>query len=287
MIYELLLVQENGMCIPSDMFARRKYKRTGSVPYECRYIGCGLVFLSEEGCTQHLTRYHGSSMQSSHLYSQRSRPLLPEVSISLLKTCRIIRFEASTALYSRNVFHFSDPATIRKFRQATKYAQAGIIQDLGIKISSSDFNRDRPWLTYLSKFTHSLDFPHLRRMTIDLRMRSPLVSMEILCSMSERLGERSQGLEWVLVLTWYNDRQLDCFEPLVDRKDDSKNGKQAVQRHVWTSASGYLWKNALLWWGCPGEALPPKYRAVVLQQKSNERKNGALRGSTHLVINAS
>lgn len=269
MIYELLLIQEGGMSIPSDIFARRDYRRTGFLPYEC--LICGLVFLSNDGCKQHLTSHHRSENCWDRL---PCLPLLPAVSISLLRTCRIVRSEASPILYSRNSFHFSDSATASNFRWGTDCAQAGAIQDLGIKFGE----RITPWLTYLTKRTHSLcqDFPHLRRMTITLGTLGPWIRLEsatVLRSMSEKLGETYQGLEWVLVLMLTDENVLDDFEPSVDRKDDFKNGKKAVQRHVWANLVGDGWKNALLWWGFPGEAVPQKYRVIgdqPQQQVSSE-----------------
>ena len=107
MIYELLLIQEGGMSITSDIFARRDYGRTGSRPYKCMF--CGHALLSEDGCVQHVAKHHGRANPG---YQRPFRPLLPVVSTSLLRTCRLIRLEASPILYSRNNFHFSDPTTV-------------------------------------------------------------------------------------------------------------------------------------------------------------------------------
>ncbi|CAD6579262.1 MAG: hypothetical protein ASARMPRED_009016 [Alectoria sarmentosa] len=205
MIYELLLIQEGGMFIPSDIFARRDYGRTGSIP---------------------------------------------------------------------NSFHFCDPATASSFRWGTDCAQAGAIQEIGIKFGSQYFKKVTPWVTYLTKRTLSLgrDFPHLRRMTINLGVW---------------LG-MSQGLDWVLVLMLSNERVLDCFERLVDREDGHNNGTKEVRRHVWANETGDPWRNALLWWGSPGEVVPPKYRVIgdqPQQQVSRERTDEG--GSTLLTAPAS
>ena len=257
MIYELLLIQEEGMFIPSDIFARRDYRRTGSIPYEC--VSCGLVFLSQYGCVRHSAKHH------TYVFSDFHRParlLLPEVSVSLLQTCRFIRLEASPVLYSRNSFHFSDPATASNFRWATDCTQAGAIQEMGIKLQF--FNQFTPWTTYFTKRTLSLgqDFPRLKRMIFDLNVWFVVETVTLLRSMSERLRERSQALEWVLVLTLSSEQLIDCFEPLVDREDNSKHGKKEVLRHVWPNENGGPGKNALLWWGSPGEAVPHKHRLI-------------------------
>ena len=262
MIYEMLLVQEGGMFIPCDVFARRNYKRGDSIPYECGL--CGLVFLSREGCDKHIANRHHRHTSSKAL--ALSKPLLPDVSTSLLQTCRIIRHEASPILYLRNSFHFCDSATARNFRWATDCAQAGAIQELGIKFSppTRDVN---PWQTRLTKGSLSLaqDFPKVRRLTIDLSFRRAAESFGFLRSMSKGLRETSQGLDWVLVLQVRSiayDRVLDCFEQLVAKKDDPTKGKKEVRRHVWTRQQSSQGKDALLWWGSPGEAVPHKYRAI-------------------------
>lgn len=271
MIYEMLLIQEGGMFIPSDIFARRNYGRTGSIPYECIY--CGLTFLSVDGCMRHVVKH---DVHPCWAYNQLSWRLLPEVSISLLQTCRLIRLEASPILYSRNSFHFSDPATASNFRWSTDCAQAGAIQEIGIKLGFRLRKQVIPWLTYLTKRTLNLgqDFPHLRRMTINLGGSLGSVGIEsayLLRSISEKFRERSQGLDWVLVLWLKNEEVLDSFEPLVDREDDSNNGRKEVRRNVWADSMGDPWKNALLWWGCPDEAVPHKYRVIRerLQQQAS------------------
>lgn len=280
MIYELLLIQEGGMFIPSDIFTRRDYGRTGSIPYECMF--CGLVFLSDKGCVQHLAKHHGHAGWS---HWQPLRPLLPGVSISLLQTCRLFRLEASPILYSRNSFHFCDPATASNFRWGTDCAQAGAIQEIGIKFGSQYFKKVTPWVTYLTKRTLSLgrDFPHLRRMTINLGVWLGVESANQLSSASDRFRQMSQGLDWVLVLMLNNERVLDCFERLVDREDDRNNGTKEVRRHVWANETGDPWKNALLWWGSPAEVVPPKYRVIGDQPQQQVSSEGTDEGGSTLL----
>lgn len=119
---------------------------------------------------------------------------------------------------------------------------------MGIRIGSPEYNLARPWLTYFERRTHSIcqDFPHLRRMTIILHPRVALESATILRSISEKLGERSLGLEWVLVLVVDDDQMLDYFEPLVDRRDESWNGTKTVRRLIWENGICGQFRNALL-----------------------------------------
>lgn len=265
MIYELLLIQERGISIPSDIFTRRDYRRTDSAPWQCSY--CGLVFLSDFGCMQHLAKYH--RLHISVLLQVRGPHglLLPQVSTSLLHTCRIIRSEASPILYSKNTFYFSDPATASNFRWSTDCAQAMATQEIGIKMGSEHYKQVTRWVTYLTKRTLSLgeDFPHLRRIIIDLDCWVGVESAGLLRSMSQGLRKRSQGLDWVLVLALNDEEVLDYFEPLVDREEDSKDAKMEVQRHVWTKHQHRVWKDALLWWGSSGEAVPRNPRSILVQ----------------------
>ena len=266
MIYELLLIQDVGMCIPSDFFVRRDYGRTSSRPCECLY--CGLVFVSDHGCVQHIAKYHRRT--SSLTYRYPPHLYLPHVTTSLLKTCRIIRLEASPVLYSKNLFHFADPTTAGNFRWSTDCAQAGAIQEIRIKLGSEHYKRVSRWVTYFTKQTLSLsqDFSHLRRMTIDLDYWVGLESAHLLRSMSEGFKERPQRLEWVLVLKLSHEEVLDCFEPLIDRKGDSKNGEQEVRRYVSPEPESLgVWKDAILWWGSPGEVVPQKCKLLVGQQQ--------------------
>ena len=284
MIYELLLIQAGGICIPSDSFVRRDYRRTGSRPCECLY--CGLVFVSDHGCLQHIANYH---RRTSSTYRYPPRVLLPEVTTSLLQTCRIIRCEASPILYSRNLFHFADPTTASNFRWSTDCAQASAIQEIQIKLGSEHYKRVSRWVTYFTNRTLSLgqDFSHLRRMTIDLDYWVGLESAHLLRPMSEST-ERPQRLEWVLVLKFNREKVLDCFEPLIDRKNDSKNGEQEVRRYVSTDPEAVgVWRDAILWWGSPGEVVPQKYKLLVDQWQPKKLTDKDWWGAEEVIVDGS
>ena len=242
------------MSIPSGIFKRRDCTRTDSKSWECWY--CYFVFLSTRGSTQHTA--HCRNFPKTGRPPQHSRdPLLPEVTISLLQTCRMIRFEASPILYSKNRFHFTDPVAANNFRWATDSAQARATQEIEIKMCWPAMR----WTAYFTARTFSLgqDFPNLRRLTIDTVCTD--YEEQSLRSMSKGLRGRSPGLDWVLVIL-HNEGWLRHFEPLVDRGEDSRNDKKEVQRHVWAKERGHPWKNALLWWGAPGEVLPHKCKMI-------------------------
>ena len=213
---------------------------------------------------QHIVEHHPRVRPTSF---HPLRILLPGVSVSLLQTCHIIRLEASPILYSRNSFHFTDPATASNFRWGTDCAQAKATQEIGIKMVRC--TPLEPWVAYFTKRTLSLgqDFPHLRRMTIDLQFSCGCESADLLRSMSEGLRQRRQRLEWVLVLAFGAEEVLDCFKPLVDGENASDNGKKEVRQHVWPVRSGGVWRNPLLWWGSPGEVVPQKYRLIGRQPR--------------------
>ena len=280
MIYELLLIQEGGMFIPSDIFARRDYGRQGSTPYECGI--CGFVSLSSSGCEKHIQAHDRGIDIVNSATLRPIRPLLPAVSIALLQTCRLMRLEASPILYTRNGFHFSDPATASNFRWGTDCTQAGAIQEIGIRFGSNYFRRFETWMTYFSKQTLSLgqEFPHLRRMIIDLDVWIGMESAGCLLDMCKGFGNRNQGLEWVLILTLLSEEVLDCFEPLVHREDDPANGQKEMRRHTWTNKEGGPWKNGLIWWGSPGEAMPHKYRLIGDQPQEKTPSEGTNKGGS-------
>lgn len=253
MIYELLLVQEGAMFLTSDIFARRDYGRQDSTSYLCEL--CGYTSLSSYGCQHHINKHHSRGGLS---FRQQLGPPLPIVSVSLLQTCRIIRLEASPILYTKNAFHFSDPTTATNFRWCADCAQIVAVQDIGIYLHSLLFTQFSLWSTYLTKSTFSLgqDFPRLRRLTFNLNMRFGEMGSRLLRLMSEMYRMRSPGLDWVRVVSLTDEMVLDCFEPLVDRKDSSKDEKNEVRRHVWANEKGVLRKDAVLWWGSQDGAVP-------------------------------
>ena len=125
-------------------------------------------------------------------------------------------------------------------------------------------------MTYFTSRTLSLghDFSHLKRLTIDLGYWVGLESAPLLRSMSQGFKESPQRLEWVLVLRLAHEKLLHCFEQLIDRKVDSKNGEQVVRRYVSTDPEQKGdWKDAILWWGSPGEVVPQKYKLLVDQRR--------------------
>ena len=279
MIYELLLIQKRGICIPSDTFVRRDYGRTDSGPCECLY--CGLLFLSDHGCRQHIAKNHCHTTFLTYRYLPHLH--LPDVTTSLLRTCRIIRLEASPILYSKNIFHFDAPSTASNFRWSTD-SEATKVQEIRIKLGSEYYQRVSRWVTYFTKqeLSFGRDFSHLKRLTIDLAYWIGQESAHLLRSMSEGFKERPQRLEWVLILRLNQEKVLDCFEPLIDSKVGSKNGGQEVRRYVSGSKNGEQelrrcvspgleqvgdWKDAILWWGSPGEVVPQKYKLLADQRQ--------------------
>ena len=249
MIYEFLLIQEGGISISSAMFKRKRNEK----PIYHKCLHCGIVYASDHDCMHHTTNY-----STHHFYPRQ--PRIPKITTSLLQTCRLIRFEARPILYSKNNFHFSDSAAASNFRWTSDSAHAGAIQEIEIDVI---FNE--PWMAYFTARTLSFgqDFPHLRRMSIDLIDIHWWNIEEFIRPMSERLMKTCLRLDWLLVLLSDGCYEvLDYFEPLVNRKDDSQNGKKEVQRHVWANERGNWWKNALLWRGVPGEAPPQKFNMI-------------------------
>ena len=248
MIYELLLIPEDILFIPSDLFKRRRHPKTVSKPQQC--LVCQILHMRNCEGRQHIPNLSNQGTTPRRPYSQ----WLPEVNISLLRTCRLIRLEASPILYSKNRFCFSDPAAANNFRWVTDSARAGATQEVMIVKA-----RPASWMAYFVAgiFSFGQDFPNLRRLTIDARWWFEDESLRF----SQGLRGRLSGLDWLLLML-HNEKLLDHFEPLLERKDDSRNGQKEVQRLVWENRIGVGIKNALLWWGAPGETLPHKYKMI-------------------------
>ena len=248
------------MFIPSDTYKRRTYRREGSQAYACGI--CSNTFVSRYGYKQHLRKH---DLSGHDWPSNALRFSLPQVSISLHQTCRIVRLETGPIIYSKNVFHFSDPTTASNLRWSSDSAQAGAIREIGIRFSLPIGNvQVKSWTKYFTKQTLSCaqEFPHLRRMTIDLEAWGGSNPFALFRALSEGFRRRSQALECVYVFGVYTERFLDCFEPLVDREDDSLPGKKGVQRHGWGDPARSSWQHALLWWGHSGEQVPQTYRYI-------------------------
>lgn len=173
MVYELLLIQDGGMSIPHGHFKRIKPSRSGPRPLSCH--SCSGLFASDKDQNSQCwpySKHHDLKSARQVPSSSLILPKFPACSTSILRTCQVVHFEALPILYTKNAFCFSDPATASDFLWYVDSTHAGLIQEIVIRFYSP-IARDRDiWLEYAAKKSGLVqDFPHLRRMTVDLEWR--------------------------------------------------------------------------------------------------------------------
>lgn len=275
MIYKELLIQEGGMSIPSDSFKRLKSPRQGSRPAYCDC--CAAVFSNQDNLSQ---RHHCSTRDLISRSDNSDFPDLPTASTSILRVCRLTHVEASPILYTKNAFRFSTPAVAQDFLWKSDHTQAVSMQEIIVTLafpSSSNL-----WWNYITQSKAGLaqDFPHLRRMIINLRGPFAIASTSTVRSTFQRIAENFRDLDWVHIDRLVNEGLLDHLKPMVFRSHGSQVLQRRVQSHVtgtsavdigWpcsqmvrcsTSESiNYVgWKNATLWWGTSESRAP--YRPI-------------------------
>lgn len=260
MVYKELLVQEGGMSIPSDAFKRLKAPRQDPRPAYCGF--CGAVFSNRDGLSQHrcLFRRFRSMGDDSDV------PDLPAASTSILCVCRLIHLEALPILYTDNTFYFSSPATARAFLWNADRTQAVLIQAIIITLANTKPS-DLWWKYTTESKGLAEEFPHLRRMIINLRFE--LASAAEIRLVFQSIAESVRDLDWVHINRFNNEELLDYLKPMVSRYDNSHVPQRQVQSHItrynsdesflrffkifpWvdTESTGFVgWKNATLWWG--------------------------------------
>ncbi len=280
MVYEKLLIQEGGMSIPNDVFKRVRAPRRGSRPVYCGI--CTAVFSNDDDHTRHRCLFQLFKSDTDDL----DIPNLPATSTSLLRVCRLIHLEALPILYTKNAFYFGSPATAHAFLWKSNRTQAVLIQELIITLAHPD-SPDLWWEYIKSKTGLGQDFPHLRRMIINLKNEFELASAAEIRPVFQSIAESVRDLDWVHINRLNNEKLLDYLKPMVSRYNGSQVLQRQVQSHVtecspddswrpktirWTS-TGCLrfvgWKNATLWCGTSESRAPYKRRQT---EPSRHRK---------------
>jgi len=263
MVYEILLTQEGGMSIPSDVLKRVKARRPGLSPAYCG--GCTAVFSNIDD----LSRHHCSVKGYVSKQYDWGIPNLPAVCTPILRVCRLIHLEAVHILYTKNAFYFSNPATAHAFLWRSDRIEAVHIQEIIIRLA--DPHILDLWCRYVTQSKAGLaqDFPHLRRMTIHVKRKFELASSTEKRFIFQSIAENVRGLDWVHIDRLNNEDLLEYLKPMVSRHDDSQVLQRQVQSHVrdctandcwgpwsrlapfriWSGPSSVVWKSATLWWG--------------------------------------
>lgn len=204
MIYEMLLIQDGGMSIPNGHFKRIKPSRDGPMPLSCSR--CSKLFASDKD-PLHLSHDKHYNVQHSRMSTSSSSilPELPAASPSILCTCRLVHLEALPILYTKNTFCFSDPATASTFCWKADRTQAILVQEIVIRLLSPLYRVRDPWLKYAAKKSGlAQDFPHLRRMTVELELKFTSSKLKCWSDAMQRpvlksLAQEIRGLSWLHV----------------------------------------------------------------------------------------
>lgn len=288
MIYENVLVQEGGISIPNDAFKRLKGTRESPRPAYCG--SCTAVFsnrdiFSRHSCSAHDGRKFGDPDRA--MLDEPGIPALPCICTSILRLCRLTHLEASPMLYRKNAFYFGVPTTARAFVWKADRTQATFIQEITFTLITPRFrNQNHPdaWLRYVTRRKDGLaqDFPHLKRMVINLKGWFRCESAARIRPVFLDISECVRGLDWVHVNGLNNEKLLEYLEPMVTRKNDSQLLQDRAQdnitehaadcswrplpplthvrRNVTESTNALGWKNATLWWGTSEGSTPYERR---------------------------
>ncbi|KAL8641440.1 MAG: hypothetical protein Q9226_008637 [Calogaya cf. arnoldii] len=268
MIYTLLLVDSDShhaLFIPTDYFKRRK----NDPPFRCHTCRQGFD-------NSHQFRVH----QSAYRNGEPCKPpmhRLPNISTTLLRSCRLINTEAAPLLYRANTFYFNDPHTLQQFRwrTATYSKLSAWLEEITLELSDG-YNSTKKallWQNYLSGsgpkkkiWRLSADFPHLKRLTVVLTNGCLLAPPARLRDICNSFAQNLAGLDWVHVVGLNNSDMVCSLKPMVCTTE-SRNTEGAhsdlllseletVRSHTteYESASG--WKNVTLWRGSRGSRPP-------------------------------
>ena len=269
MIYESLLVQHGAIAIPSGLFRRIKHQRDLLGPLHC--LNCEAIIFNH---LDHRNHRQGWCRNGDNDYSyDRDSSDFPQLNTAILQACRLIHYEATHIIYTKNAFHFSEPKSVTDFRFTSDPIQACLIQEIRITMAETDDREgDNVWLRYISQahFNLAQDFPYLKRLVIDLdRLSQTPKTLQIIAA-------RIHGLDWLHVTSLNDVDLLELLKPMVVRdynsqpgsgptngaiipkQSNSCNSEPSIQSHVIVNEyrRGLQLKDATLWWGSPLSTVP-------------------------------
>lgn len=264
MIYTLLLHSVAEILIPSDQFKRQRNSKRIGIYKLCEL--CGRSFGRIESYMSH--RYIGCGQSSSLMRWPKSPEQTPNIWPALLRTCRLIHREAASLLYRSNDFRFEDAATPNSFRWSTDQAQAPLIDKIHVLMPFTRHriprNRARyygqnPWWQYFmgNPFSLATDFPHVKGITITLGRGLAVASAQDVRKNFELFAMHMYRLDWLQVIGLNDPTLLKYLYSVVERADQG-HCRKGVQTKITEYKECIGWKNAIIWWGLPGEEAPRK-----------------------------
>ncbi|MCJ1453975.1 hypothetical protein MMC28_004325 [Mycoblastus sanguinarius] len=282
MIYDILLRSSGDILIPSDQFKRNT--RSENSKSRGTYGPCGLCgrsFASRLRYRSHRFVVCRVRQLESHWglakFSRKTLGLCP----SILRTCRLVHLEASPTLYRSNSFRFEDAATLNCFRWSTDIQQAVHLQRIHIQLPKSDakagtdqgeYVGSDAWWNYLTGPTFSLakDFPHLKGLALTLGRGLAVSDAATITSNFQLLVRNMYRLDWIQIIGLNDETLLELLMPIV--KKSYQNNSNRVLRTKITEYDMFVgWKNAVVWWGLPGEQAPSEIQAYAGDRRYRHR----------------
>lgn len=269
MIYSYLLHRPSEILISSNQFTRQRTSKGVCVAEPCFF--CGRSFARIETSMSH--EYMGCAQFANRIFWRHLGPeqakgseQAPRFWPALLRTCRLVHCEATSVLYRSNSFRFEDAAAPNTFRWSTDQAQASLIERVHVHMprlihkSHRSWESDdstQAWWEYFVRHTFSLaqDFPHLKGITITLGESLAAASSQEVQINFELFAKQIYKLDWLRVIGLKDPKTLKFLHSGVDRTDDA-HGRKGVQMEMIEYKECTSWKDAIIWWGPPGEAAP-------------------------------
>lgn len=213
---------------------------------------------------------------------------LPSISTTILRSCRLIHAESQPFLYRANAFHFDSPHTLHSFRRQTAKHPSVRIQELSLQLGPSDnYHIRTAWERYISapsegkKKCLQNDYPHLKRLTIELTGLYKFHGTKHLQKLLESFAQAIAGLDWVHIIGLNDEAIISDLKPMVctaqPSSSDDKHASslareiESVQSHLTEFDRAVGWKNVTLWQGTPRSRPPfiPRPGARQAEEYSN------------------
>ena len=251
MVYHYVLVGSDSnasITVPRGCFKTSKTRPL----YPCP--DCHKVFHSDSTLRRHYSvrDKHGGAVACKSP-SKRT----PTISISLLRVCRIVHTECAAIFYRANVFCFNCPQTAHGFRRKTANDLSQRAEEIAIEISEEKVLQ--PWLNYICGSRRGWrmadDFPHIRRIVIELKDEALLFESPKLASLCKAFGDSAIGLDWVHVIGLNDETMISLFEPMIESSPVGEQGL-TIQKYITEYECFSGWKNVTIWRGT-SDSRPP------------------------------
>ncbi|KAF6227740.1 hypothetical protein HO173_012070 [Letharia columbiana] len=264
MIYTQLLHSTAEILIPSNQFKRQRNCKGVGIYKHCAL--CGRSFGGIESYMSH--QYLGCGQSPNLIRWPKGPEQAPSLWPALLRTCRFIHREAAPVLYRSNTFCFEDAATPNFFRWSTDQAQAPFIERVHVLMpftrhripkKRETYHGRNPWWQYCmgNPFSLATDFPHLKGITITLGRGLAVASSQDVRTNFELFAKHVYRLNWLQVIGLNDPTLLKYLYSVVERADED-HGRKGMQTEITEYEECIGWKNAIIWWGLPGEEAPCK-----------------------------